>query len=179
MEVKGTVDSVYSITKNTRSGDKTIWYGDVDGTTVNLGFNAIWEEGEYVTVNVEEKYGELQIVGSGPKKKSGGSWPKTAPKAAPKGGYSAPSKGRNAGGFPINPTDSQVSIIRQSSLNRAVDVAGTLVANGMASAGTQEEYMDLIWELAYAFTDFGTGQREVRAAKHKEVQKAALEAVNG
>jgi len=175
MQVKGTVVSVYSVTKSTRAGDKTIWYGEVDdGNTVNLGFKAIWEEGEYVTVNVEEKYGELQIARGGPKaapRPAGGSKPAAAAPARKGGGRS--------GGFPIDATDSQVSIIRQSSLNRAVDTVRDMINAGVLEPINQEEYNQAVFELAYSYTDFATGQREVKAAKHKEVQKAALEAVNG
>lgn len=171
MKVEGNVDSVYSKTKSTRSGkDVTIYYGTVDGTEVNLGFKPIWEEGEYVSVEVAEKYGELQITG----KAKPGSKPASA---APSKGVSSPSFKR--GSFPLEPTDNQVSIIRQSSLNRAVDVTDALVNNGLFKAKTEEEYIEKIWELAYQFTDFGTGQREVKMSKDKEVKRAMMEAVNG
>ena len=169
MQVKGTVQNVYSKTKSTRAGDKTIWYADIDdGTTINMGFKALWEEGEYVTVNVEEKYGELQVARGG-SKMGGGSKPAPAAKSAGST-YKAKS-------FPLDATDQQVSIIRQSSLNRAVEVATLLYDKGELS--TEEQLMNKIWELAYEFTDFGTGQREVKAAEERAIKRAALEAVNG
>jgi hypothetical protein len=177
MQVKGTVDVVWSETKSTRAGDKTIHYGQVDdGTVVNLGFKPVWEEGEYVNVQVAEKFGELQIdrSGKGSKPKSAtGSSAKPAP-APSKGGFS-----KSVGKFPIEPTDSQVSIIRQSSLNRAVEVVRDLVSAGLLTPTNNDEYEAEVVRLAYEFTDFATGQREVKAASLKDVQRKALEAVNG
>lgn len=171
MQVKGTVDSVYSKTKSTRAGDKTIFYADVDGTEINMGFKPTMEEGEYVNVEVAEKFGELQIVGKG-----GG---KAPAKPSSTGSFSkGPAKSRG-GAFPIEPTDSQVSIIRQSSLNRAVETIRDQINAGVLVVNTAEEYEAEVIRLAYEYTDFATGQREVKAAKHKEVQRAALEAVNG
>lgn len=173
MKVEGTVDSVYSKTKSTRSGkDVTIYYGTVEGTEVNLGFKPVWSEGEYVNVEVAEKYGEYQITG----KAKPGSAPaaKTPSKGAPNKGGSF-----NRGSFPLEPTDNQVSIIRQSSLNRAVEVVEDLVEANVFTPGSEEEYLEKIWELAYQFTDFGTGQREVKMSKDKEVKRAMMEAVNG
>ena len=172
MKVEGTVDSVYSKTKSTRSGkDVTIYYGTVEGTEVNLGFKPIWSEGEYVSVEVAEKYGEYQITG------------KAKPGSAP--AAKTPSKGVSSGSFkkgtfPLEPTDNQVSIIRQSSLNRAVEVVSNLSNEGLLKdIKTEQDYLDKIWELAYQFTDFGTGQREVKMSKDKEVKRAMMEAVNG
>ena len=176
MEVKGTVENVYSKTKSTRAGDKVIWYADIDdGTTVNTGFKSLWEEGEYITAQVEERYGELQVVRGG---KSGG---KSGPRTP---SSSVPTKGKATGNysnkkFPLESTDQQVSIIRQSSLNRAVETTRDMVAAGTFKPKNEEAYMEKIWELAYEYTDFGTGQREVKAAEHQAAKRAALEAVNG
>ena len=172
MKVEGTVDSVYSKTKSTRSGkDVTIYYGTVDGTEVNLGFKPIWSEGEYVSVEVAEKYGEYQITG----KAKPGSTP------APKGGVKpAPSSaGFKKGTFPLEPTDNQVSIIRQSSLNRAVEVVRDMMHHSCLEIDNEEVYLNKIFGLAYKYTDFGTGQREVKMSKDKEVKRAMMEAVNG
>jgi len=172
MKVEGTVDSVYSKTKSTRSGkDVTIYYGTVEGTEVNLGFKPTWTEGEYVSVEVAEKYGEYQITG----KAKPGSTP--APKAGTKDVSSGSFK---RGTFPLEPTDNQVSIIRQSSLNRAVDTANLMEKMGLlADDMTKEELEELIFEFAYKYTDFGTGQREVKMSKDKDIKRAMLEAVNG
>lgn len=172
MQIKGTVDSVYSKTKSTRSGDKTIYYMTVDGQEVNLGFKPTYSEGEYVNIEVEEKWGEWQIVGKG---KAGGK------AAAPTSSYKAGGKaGVKRGSFPVEPTDSQVSIIRQSSLNRAVDTVAIMAKEGMLADNlSQEELESIIFDLAYKFTDFGTGQREVKMAENQAIKRAALEAVNG
>ena len=174
MQVKGTVENVYSKTKSTRAGDKVIWYADIDdGTTINTGFKSLWEEGEYITCNVEEKYGELQIARGGSKGGSRAAAPKSpgGPAKATGGGFSKK--------FPLDATDQQVSIIRQSSLNRAVETVRDMITAGVYAPADVDSYKELIWELAYEYTDFGTGQREVKAAEEKAVKRAALEAVNG
>lgn len=172
MQVKGTVDSVYSKTKSTRSGDKTIYYMSVDGTEVNLGFKPTHSEGEYVALEVEEKWGELQIVGKAGSKKP-------APAAPKSTGYTGSKGGFNKGTFPVEPTDSQVSIIRQSSLNRAVETVNDMVTNGTWACDDDEAYLSKVFELAYLYTDFGTGQREVKMKENAAIKRAALEAVNG
>lgn len=174
MQVKGTIDSVYSKTKSTRSGDKTIYYMQVDGQEINMGFKPTYSEGEYVNLEVEEKWGEWQIVGKA------GSRPAPA-KAAPKStSYSGGKSNFSKGTFPVEPTDSQVSIIRQSSLNRAVDTVAIMKDLCILPEDiTQEQLEHVIFDLAYKFTDFGTGQREVKAAGENAVKRAALEAVNG
>ena len=176
MEVKGTVENVYSKTKSTRAGDKVIWYADIDdGTTVNTGFKSLWEEGEYITAQVEERYGELQVVRGG----KGKATPSGRPTPAAKGGSKSTTGSYTAKKFPLESTDQQVSIIRQSSLNRAVETTRDMVAAGMFKPKNEEAYLEKIWELAYEYTDFGTGQREVKAAEHQAAKRAALEAVNG
>lgn len=173
MQVKGNVVNTFSKTKNTRSGKMvTIHYAEIDdGTTINVGFKPMWEPGEYITVNVEEKYGELQIAkGGAPTTGS----PTTSTTNPPKsGGTYVPKK------FPLEATDQQVSIIRQSSLNRAVETTRDMVAAGIITPKNMEAYIETIMTLAYDYTDFGTGQREVKEAEERAVKKAALEAVNG
>lgn len=174
MKVEGTVDNIFSKTKDTRSGKQvTIFYAEVGGWTINMGFKPIWEEGEYVSVNVEEKYGELQVSKGGPKVSASPSMGKSSSGTTKGGSYGAKGK------FPVEPTDSQVSIIRQSSLNRAVESVNTLMEQGIIKLVDMDEYENTVFELAYKYTDFGTGQREVKKAKHDEVKRAALEAVNG
>lgn len=159
MKVNGTVTNTYSKTKSTRVGDKTIHYIEVDdGNTVNVGFKQTFEVGEVVNLNVAEKYGELQIARGGAKT------PATTKGSSYTPSSSAPPRARGA--FPIDPTDNQTSIVRQSSLNRAVDTATIMQQHGMfADDISQEELVDIILEMAYQYTDFSTGQREVKAAR--------------
>ena len=161
MKVNGTVTNTYSKTKSTRVGDKTIHYIEVDdGNTVNVGFKQTFEVGEVVNLDVAEKYGELQIARGGAKGGGGSVKPTWKPSTS----SSAPPRARGA--FPIDPTDNQTSIVRQSSLNRAVDTATIMQQHGMfADDISQEELVDIILEMAYQYTDFSTGQREVKAAR--------------
>ena len=143
---------------NTKFGQKAVHYANVDGKEINLGFKTDHSEGEYVTLQVEHKFGELQVARPGAKPASSG--PASAGKAAPStGGYA------KGGTFPIDATNGQVSIIRQSSLNRAVEATNALMEARVVEFTTTEDYMTHVWELAYQFTDFGTGQREVKLAK--------------
>lgn len=158
MEVKGTIDSMWTKDITTKFGQKAVHYANVNGQEINLGFKTQHAEGEYVTLQVEHKFGELQVARPGAKPSTSGSQTNAAPATK-----SAPARGNGA--FPIDATNGQVSIIRQSSLNRAVEATNAMMKEGVVSFSNVEDYMATVWELAYQFTDFGTGQREVKLAK--------------
>ena len=168
MKINGTVTNTYSKTKSTRVGDKTIHYIEVDdGSTVNVGFKQTFEVGEVVNLEVAEKYGELQVQ-RGAKKSA----PATTKGSSYTPASSAPARSRGA--FPIDPTDNQTSIVRQSSLNRAVETAAIMFQHGMfADDISQEELEDIIIGLAYKYTDFSTGQREVKHIKAMKEKASA------
>ena len=154
--IEGQVTNLYSKSKMSRAGKPfNIWYANVEGTEVNLGFKTNLSEGMQVKLPVKEAYGELKLddtgnAGSGAS--SGGSSPAPAAAKAP------PFKGgRNMGSFPVDKSDGQMSIIRQSSLNRAIDF---VFGNALFSKLTEEELEAKVFEYAYKFTDFSSGQRE-------------------
>ena len=60
--IQGTVDSIYTkditIKRGPRAGqDSKVYHAMVNGHDINLGFNCDFQEGEQVTLNVEEKFG--------------------------------------------------------------------------------------------------------------------------
>lgn len=159
-QVTGRVDSIYSKTVATKFGDKNVYYANINGQDINIGFKKSVEEGQNVTLDVEQKYGELQMVrGSGPKQ-------------AAVGQASTPAKNMPAAKqtqeFPVPTNSRSTSICRQSGLNRAVEVSIALLNAGEFHDGDgnldQSEFENRVFELAYKFTDFSTGQREVKMA---------------
>lgn len=159
-QVTGRVDSIYSKTVTTKFGDKNVYYANINGQDINIGFKKSVEEGQNVTLDVEQKYGELQMVrGSGPKQAAVGQAP-TPAKSMP--------AAKQAQEFPVPTNSRSTSICRQSGLNRAVEVATTMYNRGSFDDSTgmpdNQMFEDKIFELAYKFTDFSTGQREVKMA---------------
>lgn len=176
MNVTGTIDNIWSKSKMSKAGKPfNIFYCLVNGETVSLGFKPEANgkpvsEGEYVDWTLEKKFGEWQVASGAALSKA----PAPAPAAPAKS--SGGGKKWGGGSFPVSPTDSQVSIIRQSSLNRAVEVMGQLLGNGLLKCKNKDEYESHLFQLAYEFTDFGTGQREIKkveAMKELEMAKAA------
>jgi hypothetical protein len=153
--IVGVVDNVTTKTKTTRVGDKIINYITVNGIEVSTGFKAAHHEGEMVNIAVKFNFGEWQKIEG----KTGdglppcdGAKPVTAVK--PSGRF-----GGNKGTFPVSPTDGQMSIIRQNSMNRAVEI----LENWMTSSAplfepkSQDEYMKKLHKVALTITDFNSG----------------------
>jgi hypothetical protein len=150
--IKGVVDRVWTKTKSTRVGDKTIHYATVDGVEFSTGFKQPFSEGEAIDIQVKFNYGELQYQpNAGP---SAGAAPATnKPAPVTKGNF----KG-NRGSFPIDPNDGQMSIIRQSSMDRAVTLVRDMVTAGTVEApASKEEYLKLCIEIALNITDYASG----------------------
>lgn len=158
-QISGKIDNIYTKTVSTRFGDKEVYHAVVNGNDINLGFKCDYVEGETVTLNVEHKYGGYQLVQTGTKA-SGSTGGSPAPASnAPTG--SKPS----APAFPINKNTKDISIIRQSSLNRAIEAVSVMMKEGYVIVSNEQEYLDKVLEVAYMFTDFGSGQREVKQAE--------------
>lgn len=161
-QIIGVVDSIYTKEVNTKFGPRSVYHATVNGHDVNLGFQTELTEGEAVVLDVEHKYGGYQLIQGGAKKRKNyintppakGPTPKAEPKVVPKKGPA----------FPIAVNNESTSIIRQSSLNRAVESVHKLMDAGVITAKTEAQYQNKIFEYAYLYTDFGTGQREVKAA---------------
>ena len=170
-QVKGVVERTFTKTKSTRVGDKVINYCVVDGFEFSTGFKAPFTADEMINVAVKYNYGEWQLVPG----KSGEGLP--PPGNAPIKGNFPKSGGSNYGSkgkFPIDPTDGQMSIIRQSSMDRAVTLVRDMVAAGtIAPPKDKEHYLKLCFEIALNITDYASGNDIM---KLKQAQK---EAING
>ena len=176
-QVKGVVDRTFTKTKSTRMGDKTINYCVVDGFEFSTGFKAPFSDGEMIDAAVKFNYGEWQLIPN----KSGAGLPPAGDASAPvkKGNFSKSggSNYGNKGKFPIDPTDGQMSIIRQSSMDRAVTIVRDMVAAGTVKApASKEDYLKLCIEIALNITDYASGNDIMQLAAAKAAQK---EAVNG
>jgi hypothetical protein len=169
--IKGVVDRTWTKNKSTKFGDKTIHYCDVDGITFETGFKKVFSEGEMIEVAVKHQYGVYQyqpgILAA--------QLPEATAAPANKGNFS---KGNlsNKGQFPIDPKDGQMSIIRQSSMNRAVEVVRDMMDNELFLPKTEKEYLNKLLEVALIVTDFSSGQDIMKLALAKT---AAKEAING
>ena len=156
-KVSGVVQSISTKVKNTRAGDKTIHYTTVDNQTFSTGFSQPFSVGEMVNIVVEFKYGENQYV------------PNVVPSGLPLlGSQPAPVKKAWGGAaparkFPVDKHDGQMSIIRQNSMNRAVEILAQWMQpdhTGIAiyMPTTQDEYLKKLMEVAMTITDFNSGQ---------------------
>lgn len=170
--INGVVDKCWTKTKSTRFGDKNIHYCEVDGVSFSTGFKKVFNEGEMVNIAVKHQYGELQY--------QEGADTTGLPKAGnvnkgnfqAKGGSNYGTKGK----FPIDPTDGQMSIIRQSSMDRAVTIVRDLVTLGIFKPKTEEDYLKKCIEIALNITDYASGNDIMQLSAAKA---AAKEAING
>lgn len=153
----GVIDSIHTKDVQTKFGQKQVYHATIKGHDVNLGFKTELAQGENVTLHVEHKYGGYQLLdtpaptGTLPV----GSQPAAAATAkAPVGSHA----------FPVALNSNGTSIVRQSSLNRAVEAVHKLIDSGLFTPKDETAYQNKVFEYAYMFTDFGTGQREVKEA---------------
>ena len=170
--IKGVVDSVRTKVRNTRFGDKKIHLCTVDGIEFETGFKSVFAQGEMITCGVEHKYGGWQYV-EGP---VGSLPPVTAAVTTSVASTSGSGGGKGAGAFPVDPKSGQISIIRQNSLNRAVEILRQWAKEGIFEPKGEAEYLKKLLEVALIVTDFNSGQHIVELAK---AQAANLEVVNG
>jgi hypothetical protein len=164
--VTGVVTNSFNKTKKTRAGDKTIWYITVDGMEISTGFSKEFDQNEHVSIGVEFKYGEWQYNRA---------LPATGPAATARTAEPAKKSfgGASKGTFPVKPTDGQMSIIRQNSMNRAVEILDNWMSTCDESGvpmwypANQDEYMQKLHEVALIVTDFNSGQdiMKLKAAK--------------
>lgn len=179
--VTGVVDKTWTKQKATRFGDKELHYVQVDGVTFSTGFKKVFTEGQMITAAVKFNYGELQYQpdtdASGLPAAKGGA-PRTnstGPSTIKQGNFQAKG-GSNRGAFPIDPKDGQMSIIRQSSINRAVEIVTGLINAKLFTPKTEDEYLHKVLEVALIVTDFSSGNDIMQLAAAKA---AAKEAING
>lgn len=154
-QVKGVVDTVHSKSKTSKAGRPfNIHYITVDGVEISTGFKPLYTEGQAVNIAVEKKYGEWQVQEG---VSADGLPPMGSAPVTPVATGSFGGKGR--GTFPVETTDGQMSIIRQSSMNRAVELVRDMIDCGTLEAPKdKDEYLHTVVEVALIVTDFGSGQ---------------------
>ncbi len=163
-QLNGTIDSIYTKTLKIKNGpragqDTQVYHAMINGYDINLGFKCDHVEGETVSLTVENgRFGYELSKSPNPNA------PAISGAPAPTPSKDTP-KARSAPAFPIAKNTKDISIIRQSSLNRAVDVVNKMYdMDVIAMFNNEQEYLDKIIEVALFFTDFGSGQREVNHA---------------
>lgn len=173
--IKGVVDSTHTKTVNTRFGDKLVYHGVVDGVEFSTGFKKLTSQGEMVTLGVAWKYGNWQTeegaVSSGLPAATVGN-----PSPSPSGGSGGGSGGggRGSGTFPVDPKSGQISIIRQNSMNRAVEIMAQWQISGVFQTKSEETYLKKLLETALLITDFNSGQDIMQLAAAQLANQQAV-----
>ena len=178
LKVSGVVDRDFTKTKKTKFGDKTIHYAAVDGQEFSTGFKKVFTSGEMVNCVVEHKFGEYQLVEGVAPTASMPALGSTPPPA--RGGGKPGFKPASRGTFPVDKLDGQMSIIRQNSMNRAVEIVAAWCTpdqngNVLFDPQSQEEYLNKLIEVALTVTDFNSGQdiMKLKAAQAANLQVAS------
>lgn len=165
-QISGVIDSIFTKEVQIKRGPKagstsTVYHAMIQGHDVNLGFQCAFQEGESVTLNVEQKYGGYQVVQG-----NGSGTPVKAAPASNAGQSSAPTQVSAAKpAFPTVKNTKDVSIIRQNSMTHASRIVRDMVDLGVIVAPPKEaEYVEKVIEVAYTIADFSTGWREQKMA---------------
>jgi len=176
-QVKGVVDRAFSKDKTSKAGrNVTINYIEVDGVTISTGFNAEHQAGEMVNIGVDKKFNEIQKVTANGEGMPPVAQLLSAPAPVAKGNFGGGGggfKGRAASKFPIDPTDGQMSIIRQSSMNRAVEIVNTLITTDLFKPANEQEYLRKLLEIALIVADFGSGQ-DIMSMQAKMAERSVV-----
>ena len=153
--VTGTVTEAWSDSKTSKAGKpfRLHYIRLDDGTQVNVGFNNPHSVGDGVSLNVEEKYGELQVI-RGPAK---------APPAAMKAPTPTTATKNKHG--PLAATDKDMCIIRQNALTNANSLLSSYaMSNPSAIPENMDEMTEMLISIAYDLADFSSGKREEKIA---------------
>ncbi len=152
--VEGNIDNITTKEVKTKFGPKPVYMVEVNGTVVNCGFRKpSFHVGEYVEWDTEIKYGELQLVTKGQAPSQG---QQQQPQSR---GTTTPPRSQ----FPVGKDTKDISIIRQSALKAAVETFA--LSKDSWSADDMDDLAEQIIHLAYKYAEFGSGHREVKAAK--------------
>ncbi len=179
--IKGVVDRIFTKTVKTGYGDKEIHHGSCDGIEFSTGFKAEVASGEVINLPVAWQYGNWQYVPVADAMRD------TLPQvtlaettanapAASSGGGGGGRKGY--GKFPVDPLDGQMSIIRQNSMNRAVEIVENMMTASPSvfdPKGNEEAYLKKLIQIALTITDFNSGQdiMQLKAAQAANLAAAA------
>jgi len=158
--ISGVIDSIYTKEVSTKYGPKQVYHATINGHDINLGFKTECVEGQQVTLNVEHKYGGYQLLQGSPS----GTSTTVGALVPSNNGVAVPSVPTTAAAFPVATNTTGTSICRQSSLTKAVESVNFLMDKGLLVVNSDVDYQEKVMEFAYFYTDFTTGQREVKAA---------------
>jgi hypothetical protein len=165
--ISGVIDSIYTKEVQIKNGPRagqtsTVYHAMIQGHDVNLGFKCDYQEGESVTLTVEEKYGGYQVV-----KGNGNANAPSVPNAASQAGPAQPAAplGPKPAAFPTPKNTKDISIIRQNSMTHATRIVDDMIIHGVVKAPkTEGEYVEKVIEVAYQVFDFSSGWREQKMA---------------
>lgn len=166
-------------TKPVSGGKFTVHYVIVNGERVSVGFSKpTVNVGDEVTIPYEIKYGEKQMP-KGAKIRQG---------SVPASSFTTPSAGRSSGGggstggrqFPVPPTSSERTIVRQNSVSNAARIISALIGEGGVAPGKEAQ---AVIDLAREFEEYSCGDLERRASEQgvtiEEYMKERLNNPNG
>jgi len=176
--IKGVVDSVFTKQVTTRFGDKQVHHAKVDAIEFSTGFKQVVQAGEVINLPVAWQYGNWQYVETQDAIRD------TLPAVtAAETAAAAPAASGGGGGkkgygkFPVDPLDGQMSIIRQNSMNRAVEILENMMTASPALFVPKDEaeYLKKLIEVALTVTDFNSGQdiMQLKAAQAANLAAAA------
>lgn len=154
--VTGVVTDIKSRNINTKRGMSAVYDLFVDGVKYGAGFTSPkCSVGDTVEFFAGDRNGYPNVDGPVRLVTTGG-------------GAATPTAGvpKNTAAFPVSTDSREYSIIRQSSLKSAVDTVNGY--HGGDASMSLIEYVNAILETAYTFTDFSSGQREVKAVTNEE-----------
>jgi len=179
--IKGVVDSVFTKQVTTRFGDKQVHHAKVDSIEFSTGFKQVVQAGEVINLPVAWQYGNWQYVETPDALRdtlpmvTAAETAAAAPAASGGGGSGGQKKGY--GKFPVDPLDGQMSIIRQNSMNRAVEILENMMTASPALFAPKDEaeYLKKLIEVALTVTDFNSGQdiMQLKAAQAANLAAAA------
>lgn len=176
--IKGVVDNVSTKTVSTRFGDKSVHHAIVDGIEFSTGFKQEVQAGAVINLPVAWQYGNWQYVETPDAIRD--TLPQVTKEAT---AAAAPTGGTGGGGrkgygkFPVDPLDGQMSIIRQNSMNRAVEIVENMMTASppLFQPADEGHYMKKLIEVALTITDFNSGQdiMQLKAAQAANLAAAA------
>lgn len=179
--IKGVVDNVSTKTVTTRFGDKQVHHATVDGIEFSTGFKQVVTPNEVINLPVAWQYGNWQYVETPDALRD--NLPLVTQEANNTQAAAAPAGGGGGGGkkgygkFPVDPLDGQMSIIRQNSMNRAVEILENMMTASPAlfAPVNEEAYLKKLIEVALTVTDFNSGQdiMQLKAAQAANLAAAA------
>jgi len=183
-EVTGVVQAIDTMEVETRFGRKQIWKIMVNGKK----YGTLWKEpafqaGDTVRFNIKVN-GKFENIEGQVITTAAGSTPEIPSITVPPQGSGSTSKSWKQQSFPIDPLSREMSIIYQSSLNRATEVVLGMYQN-LPAAEKKATTIDDLWrkidKLADYYADKASGISLAKEAieEHKKVKEEFQKLVDG